>query len=149
MAKELRNRQAFYQYYVLEKVEAGMALIGSEVKSIRDASVSFTDSYVRLEGGEAFVVHLHIAEYKNAQAFGHDPLRRRKLLLHKREIAKLEKKVEQKGLTLIPLRIYFNKRGRAKIEVGVCRGKQLHDKRRAAKDRDSRREIEREMSRYR
>ena len=121
--KEIRNRQAFYQYHVLEKVEAGIALIGSEVKSIRDGKVSFTDSYVRLEKGEAFLVGCHIAEYPNAKTFGHEPTRRRKLLLHRREIKKLEKKVELKGHTLVPLRIFFNKRGFAKVDVGICKGK--------------------------
>ena len=148
MAKEIRNRQAFYQYHVLEKVEAGIALIGSEVKSIRDGNVSFSDSYVRLDGGEVFLVNCHIAEYKNAKVFGHEPLRRRKLLLRRREISKLEKKVEQKGLTLIPLRIYFNNRGFAKVDVGVCRGKKLHDKRQASRERESKRELRREMKRY-
>ena len=99
--REIRNRQAFYQYHVLEKVEAGLSLIGSEVKSIRDGNVSFTDSYVRMVDGEAFLVSCHIAEYKNATDFGHEPLRRRKLLLHRRELRKLEKKVETKGVTLI------------------------------------------------
>lgn len=148
-AREIRNRQAFFQYEVLEKVEAGLVLIGSEVKSIRDGNVSFADSYVRVDDGEAFLLSCHIAEYKNAKAFGHEPLRRRKLLLHRRELRKLEKKVETRGVTLIPLRIYFNARGIAKVEVGICRGKQLHDKRRTARERESEREIRREMSKYR
>lgn len=146
---QMRNRQAFYQYHVLEKVEAGMALMGSEVKSLRDGNASFTDSYVRLESGEAYLVGCHISEYPNAKEFGHEPRRRRKLLLHRRELRKLERRVEVKGLTLVPLRIYFNSRGIAKCEVGVCRGKQLHDKRKAAKDREGEREVQREMAEYR
>jgi len=147
--KEIRNRQAFYQFEILEKVEAGIALIGSEVKSIRDGNVSFTDSYVRIEGGEAFLVSCHIAEYKNAQTFGHEPRRRRKLLLRKREIAKLTKRVEQKGFTLVPLRIFFNNRGYAKLDVGIGRGKKRHDKRQSERERDSHRDLRREMAKYR
>jgi len=146
--KEIRNRQAYFAYEVLEKVEAGIVLIGSEVKSVRAGDVSFADAYVRIDGGEAWLVNLHIAEYKNAKDFGHEPRRRRKLLLHRREIRKLAEKAELKGLTLIPLRLYFTGRGFAKIEIGVCRGKKLHDKRESAKKRDAQREIDREMARY-
>jgi SsrA-binding protein len=147
-AREFRNRRAFYEYHVLEKVEAGLALIGSEVKSLREGSVNFADSYARVEDGEVFLVGCHIAEYKNARAFGHEPTRRRKLLLHRCEIRKLGKAAEIKGHTLVPLRIYFNKRGFAKVEIGVCRGKKLHDKRLAAREKETEREIRREMSRY-
>lgn len=147
-AKEIRNRQAFHLYHVLEKVEAGIALIGSEVKSVRAGDVSFADAYVRIQGGEAWLLNCHIAEYKNAKAFGHEPTRRRKLLLRRREIVKLAEKAELKGLTLVPLRIYFTARGIAKVEIGVCRGKKLHDKREAAKKRDTQREIDREVARY-
>jgi SsrA-binding protein len=145
-AKEFRNKKAFYEFHVLEKVEAGIALIGSEVKSIREGKVTFADSYARVDGGEIFLVGCHIAEYKNAASFGHDPLRKRKLLLRRREIEKLARKVAEKGLTLVPLRLYFNARGIAKIEIGVCRGKQLHDKRRALKEREGEQDIQRELS---
>lgn len=144
----IRNRKAFHEYHVLEKVEAGIVLIGSEVKSIREGNVNLTDSFARIDDGEVYLVNCHISEYKNAPTFGHEPRRKRKLLLHRREIRKLAKRVEAKGLTLIPLRLYFSTRGYAKVEVGVCRGKQLHDKRAAVRERDSEREIRRELSRY-
>jgi SsrA-binding protein len=146
--KEFRNRRAFYQFEVLEKIEAGIMLIGSEVKSIREGKINLTDSFARIEGDEIFLLHCHISEYKDAGSFGHEPLRRRKLLLHRREIEKLARRVEGKGLTLVPLKLYFNQRGIAKVELGLCRGKQLHDKRHAIKERDTQREIEREISKY-
>ena len=146
--KQIRNRQAFYEYEILEKFEAGIVLMGSEVKSIREGKVTFVDSYARIVGGEVFLVSLHIGEYKNAMAFGHDATRKRKLLLHNREIGKLQKRVEQKGLTLVPLRMYFTARALVKVELGLGRGKQLHDKRKTIKDRDSMRDVQREMSRY-
>jgi len=146
--REYRNRRAIREYHELERVEAGLALIGSEVKSLRDGNVNFAESYARIEGGEAWLIGCHISEYKNARVFGHEPTRRRKLLLHRREIGKLTKAVEIKGQTLVPLKIYFNARGIAKMQIGVCKGKQLHDKRQDAKKRDTEREIRREMSRY-
>jgi SsrA-binding protein len=147
-SREFKNRRAFHDFHVLEKVEAGIALVGSEVKSIRDGQVSLSDSFARVEDGEVFLYHLHIAEYKNAGSYGHEPLRRRKLLLRRREIHKLERRVEGKGLTLVPLRLYFSPRGFAKVEIGVCRGKQLHDKRKSIKERDLKRDLEREISKY-
>ena len=146
--KEFRNRRAYHEYHVLEKIECGVALIGSEVKSLRDGSVSFQDSYARLDGGEVFLVGCHISEYRNARFFGHEPTRRRKLLLHRQEIRKLQKLVEAKGQTLVPLRIYFTKRGIAKVEIGVCRGKKLHDKRQTERERDADRDIRHEISKY-
>jgi SsrA-binding protein len=147
-APEIRNRQAFYRYEVLEKVEAGLMLIGSEVKSIRAGDLNFADAYVRLSDGEAFLIGCHIGEYKNAPSFGHEPRRRRKLLLHRRELRKLEKKVDLKGLTLVPLRLFFNARGFAKVDIGICRGKKIHDKRAAAKEKDTNLEIRREIARF-
>ena len=147
MAKEIRNKKAFYQYHVLEKVEAGIALAGTEVKSIREGNVTLAESYARLDGHEVFLVDCHIPEYRAGGWTNHDPRRKRKLLLHKREIVKLKVRVEEKGLTIVPLRLYFNARGYAKIELGVCRGKQRHDKRQAMKARDAEREISRESRR--
>ena len=143
---QLRNKRAFHEYHVLEKVEAGIALQGTEVKSIRDGKITLGESYVRVDGDEVFLVNCHIPEYKPGSWTNHDPTRKRKLLLHKREIAKLRVRVEEKGLTIVPLRLYFNARGYAKVEVGVCRGKQLHDKRQAMKARDAKRDMERQMS---
>lgn len=145
--KEIRNKKAFYQYHVLEKVEAGIALQGTEVKSIRDGKISLTESYARVDGTEVFLVGCHIPEYRPGSWTNHDPLRKRKLLLHRREIRKLRARVEEKGLTLVPLRLYFNKRGYAKVEIGVCRGKRLHDKRESMKARDAERDIRRQMAR--
>ena len=147
MTKEIRNKKAFYQYHVLEKVEAGIALAGTEVKSIREGNVTLAESYARLDGHEVFLVDCHIPEYRAGGWTNHDPRRKRKLLLHKREIVKLKVRVEEKGLTIVPLRLYFNARGYAKIELGVCRGKQRHDKRQAMKARDAEREISRESRR--
>ena len=146
--KKFKNRRAYHDYHVLDKIEAGIVLIGSEVKSLREGNLSFAESYARIENGEAFIQGLHIAEYKNARLFGHEATRRRKLLLHKREIRKLYKAVAIKGQTLIPLKVYFNKRGIAKVMLGICKGKHAHDKRAAKRKRDSEREIRREISRY-
>jgi len=143
--KEFKNRRASYEYHILEKAEAGIVLTGSEVKSIREGKLNLSDSYARVDGGEVFLVNCHISEYKNA-SFGHEPLRKRKLLLHRREIRKLEKATAEKGLTLVPLRLFFNDRGYAKVEIGVARGKQRHDKRQSMKERESEREIRGEMS---
>ena len=145
--KDYRNRRAFYEYHIEEKVEAGIVLLGSEIKAIRDGKLNLSDSYARVDGKEVFLVNCHISEYKNA-SFGHEPLRKRKLLLHRKEIRKLQKRVAEKGLTLVPLRVFFNARGYAKVEIGIGRGKQHRDKRQALKDRDQKREIERQMSRY-
>ena len=145
--KDYRNRRAFYEYHIEEKVEAGIVLLGSEIKAIRDGKLNLSDSYARVDGKEVFLVNCHISEYKNA-SFGHEPLRKRKLLLHRKEIRKLQKRVAEKGLTLVPLRVFFNARGYAKVELGIGRGKQHRDKRQALKDRDQKREIDRQMSRY-
>ena len=129
------NRKAFFQYHVLERAEAGIALSGTEVKSIREGGLSFTDAYVDFRGGELFLVGCRIAPYSHGNQMNHTPERDRKLLLHKREILKLGGKVTGKGLTLIPLRAYL-RRGRVKLEIGLGRGKQAHDKREAIKRRD-------------
>jgi SsrA-binding protein len=137
------NRKARHDYLIEETIEAGIALVGTEIKSVRAGRVNLRESYVRIEGGEAWLLNAHIAVWPQAGAwFNHEPTRRRKLLLHREEIERLRGKVEQKGLTLVPLKIYFV-RGRAKVEVAVARGKKLYDKREALAERDSQREIER------
>ena len=146
--KEFKNRRAYHDYHVRDRIEAGIVLIGSEVKSLREGNLSFAESYARIENGEAFIQGLHISEYKNARMCGHEATRRRKLLLHKKEIRKLYKAVSIRGQTLIPLKVYFNKRGIAKVMLGICKGKHAHDKRDATRKRDSEREIRREISRY-
>ncbi|MEE2901973.1 MAG: SsrA-binding protein SmpB [Myxococcota bacterium] len=138
-----RNRKARHDYHVTDEFEAGMVLKGTEVKSLRDGKCQMVDAYVQIDNGEAFVHQLHIAEYKNGTIYNHEPKRLRKLLLKHSEIEKLDRQVTQKGMTLVPLEVYF-KQGRAKMKVGVCRGKKQHDKRAAIKDRDTKRDIRRQ-----
>lgn len=139
------NRQARHDFFILESVEAGLALTGTEIKSIRAGKVNLREAYARIEGGEAWLVGMHISPYEGAGGyFQHDPLRPRKLLLHRREIASLRAELGQKGLTLVPLRLYL-KRGRAKIELGLAKGKRLYDKRDSLAERDARRDVERAL----
>lgn len=141
---ELRNRQAYHEYFIDAKYEAGMVLLGTEVKSLRAGRASFNDSYCLIHKGEIWIKSLHIAEYSHGTVNNHDPLRDRKLLLEKREIKKIEAKLKEKGYTLVPLRIFFNDKNLAKIEIGLARGKKLYDKRESIKQKD----VEREMKRY-
>jgi len=143
----LRNRKAFHEYEVLESLECGMALFGSEVKSLRNRDVNFAQSYAIVEEGELYLIGMHIAPYKMANIMNHEPERRRKLLAHRREIGKLKRRVAERGLTLVPLKLYW-KAGRAKVQLGVVRGKQLHDKREAKREKDRSREAERQAQRY-
>jgi SsrA-binding protein len=144
----IRNRRAFHDYEISEKLEAGIALLGSEVKSLRDQRASMGDGYVEFRGGEAWLVGVTINEYPWANRFNHEPQRRRKLLMHKREIKKLDVKVSQRGFTLVPLAIYL-KGGRIKIEIGVARGKRQFEKREATKAAEARREVDRAIKRSR
>jgi SsrA-binding protein len=137
-----QNRKARHDYEVLASFEAGLALQGTEVKSIRAGKVTLKDSYARVERGEVFLVHLHINPYEAASHFNHDPERPRKLLLHRWEIRRLVGQLEQRGLTLVPLRLYL-KNGRAKVELGLVRGKRQYDKRQDIGQRDAQRAIER------
>jgi SsrA-binding protein len=139
------NRRAFHEYHIDDRVEAGLALVGSEVKSLRDGRVNLKDAYARFVGEELFLIGVHISPYGPASQFGHDPERHRKLLLHRREIDKLRGKIKERGLTLIPLRLYWV-RGRAKAELGLGRGKKLHDKREAIRERTEKREVDRAMA---
>jgi SsrA-binding protein len=139
------NRKAYHDYFVEEKFEAGIMLQGTEVKSLRDGRVNLQDSYASVKGGEAFLHHCHISPYSHGNIMNHEPLRTRKLLLHRKEINKLLSKTQQQGLTLIPLRIYFSKRGLAKIELGLAKGKKQHDRRASIKNREASREVERAM----
>ena len=141
------NRKAGFRFEILEKVECGLALVGSEVKSLRDRNASIEEAYVRIDGEELWLIGAHIAPYSFANVQNHDPLRKRKLLVHRHEIRKLRPKVEQKGLTLIPLRIFFNARGLAKVSIALARGKTLGDKRQTMKAREHKREIDRAMRR--
>ena len=144
MAKEsmklvANNKKAYHDYFVDEKYEAGLVLHGTEVKSLRMGKCSIKESFIRIEDGEVFVYGMHISPYEMGNIFNKDPLRPKKLLMHKAEIHKLLGKIKEKGFTLVPLQVYF-KDGRAKIEIGLCRGKKLYDKRQDIAKKDQRRE---------
>ena len=139
------NKKARHLYEFLEKYEAGLALMGSEVKSLRLGRISFKDGYVKFQDGEAFLIGVHIAPYENAGYAGHEPERPRKLLLHTAEINAMRVKVEQKGLTVVPVRVYF-KNGRAKVEIALARGKKVFDRRDDLKNRDLARDAARELA---
>lgn len=132
---EIKNRQAYFNYFVEEEYEAGIALMGTEIKSIRASMASIKDSYIRIKNNEAYIINMYIAKYESASIFNHDEYRERKLLLHKTEIKKMAEKVKLDGLTLVPLAIYI-KNGKAKVKVGLCKGKKTYDKRNTIKERD-------------
>lgn len=140
---DIRNRSAFHDYFIEDRYEAGMVLLGTEVKSIRAGKVSFNDSFCLLHQGEVWLKSLHIAEYSHGNLNNHDPLRDRKLLLQKREIRKIETKLKEKGFTLVPLRIFFNDRHKLKVEIGLAKGKKHFDKRDTLRKKDAEREMKR------
>jgi SsrA-binding protein len=137
------NRKAFHDYFIEERYEAGVMLQGTEVKSLREGRVNLQDSYASVRGSKVFLHQCHISPYSHGNIMNHDPTRVRKLLLHKTEIHKLLGKTQQRGLTLIPLRIYFTKRGYAKVELGLAKGKKLYDRRETIKSREAGREVQR------
>jgi len=139
------NRKALHDYAIEEKLEAGIVLKGTEVKSLREGQVNLRDSYASVDHGELVLHHCHISTYSHGNIMNHDPVRPRKLLLHRKEINKLLGKTQQKGLTLVPLRIYFSPRGLAKVEIALARGKKQYDRREAIKDREAGRELARAM----
>lgn len=136
---EFKNKKAYFDYSILEEIEAGLVLVGTEIKSIRKGSANLKDSFVVIKNNEAMVLNMYIDVYFEGNQFNHDPRRTRKLLLHKKEIQKLREKVSQDGVTLIPLKMYF-KKNHVKILVGVCKGKKLYDKRESIKKKDLERE---------
>jgi SsrA-binding protein len=140
------NRKAGFEYFLFERFEAGLALKGSEIKSIRAGQVSLAESYIRVDEDQAWLIEAHIAPYVQANRFNHDPKRSRRLLLHRKEIREMWDAVRQKGMTIVPIRVYL-KNGRAKLEIAVAKGKKLHDKREAIARRDAEREMDREASR--
>ncbi len=142
-----KNRAAFHHYEVLQKLECGLVLTGTEVKSLREGHVAFADAFASVVEGELFLYNLNISEYKMGNRFNHVAVRKRKLLAHAREIRKLKAATEQKGFTLVPLGMHWS-RGKAKVELGVVRGKQLHDKRDSIKKRDQQRDVQRVMRQY-
>jgi SsrA-binding protein len=142
---EIRNRAAYHEYQIEEKYDAGMVLVGTEVKSIREGKLSFADSFCMFFKNELWVRNLHIAEYRFGTTNNHIAVHDRKLLLNRRELRKLEAKLKDKGYTIIPLRVYFNEKGLVKMQIGLGKGKKLHDKRESIKQRDTDREIKRYM----
>jgi SsrA-binding protein len=143
-----QNRRAAHEYFLEERYEAGLVLTGTEIKSIRAGKAQIKDAYVQIEHGQATLLNAHIAIYETGGYSNHDPLRERKLLLHKKQIRKLFEQVRQKGYTLVPIKLYLLK-GRAKLEIALARGKKLYDKREAIKERETKRELERALGRRR
>ena len=141
-----QNKKAYHDYFVLEKLEAGLELFGTEVKSIRQGKINLKDSWCFVKDGEMFVNGMHISPYEQGNIFNRDPLRTKRLLLHKREIRRFYAQVKQDGLAIVPLSVYF-KKGRAKVEIGLCKGKKLYDKREVAAKKDAQRDIERSLRR--
>lgn len=141
---EIKNRTAFYEYHIEDTYTAGIVLTGTEVKSLRSGKASFNDSYCIMHRGELWIRSLHIAEYSHGTANNHDPVRERKLLLNKRELKKVEGRIKEKGYSIVPLKLFFNEKNLVKIEIGLGKGKKLHDKRETVKQRD----VEREIRRY-
>jgi SsrA-binding protein len=137
-----QNRKAFHDYFIEDKLEAGISLLGTEVKSIRQGKVNLKDSYITIKDSEAFLLNCHISPYSHGNIMNHDPVRNRKLLMHRKEISKLQAKTAQKGYSLIPLKIYL-KDQRIKVEVGIARGKRQYEKRESIKRKEADREIER------
>ncbi len=143
------NKKAYRNFELVERFEAGLELLGTEVKSLRAGQADLNGSYARVREGQCWLVGATIAQYHQASAANHEPTRKRKLLLHKAEIRRITTKLEQRGFTLVPLRIYFNQKGLAKMELALARGKRQYDKRRAITERDQRRDIDRSMKKYR
>ena len=139
-----QNKKAYHDYFILEKYEAGIELFGTEVKSVRAGKINLKDSWCHVRNGEIFAMGMHISPYEHGNIFNRDPMREKRLLMHKKEIKQLYSKIKQEGLTVIPLTVYF-KNGRAKLEIGLCKGKKLYDKREAAAQKEAERKIERGM----
>ncbi len=139
------NKKAYFNYEIIESLEAGIALLGSEVKSIRDGRVSLKDSFAEIKNGEVFLLHMNISPYEQANIFNHDPLREKKLLLHRQQIKRLIGKIREKGYTLIPTKVFLNEKGKVKVEISLAKGKRTYEKKRAIKERDIEREIRSEL----
>ena len=139
------NRKAYHEYHILDKYEAGIELFGTEVKSLREAQANLKESYVIVRKNQAWISGMHINRYSNTGHEGHDPTRNRRLLLNKREILKIKQNIEQKGLTVVPLKLYFSENGWAKVEIGLAKGKKIFDKKSSIKERDIKRDMQREL----
>lgn len=138
------NKKAFHDYFILDTYEAGIELKGTEIKSVRKGSANLKDAFIRIKDNEAFIENMHIAPYEQGNRFNHDPLRTRKLLLHKKEIRKLQKEVKENGLTIVPTKLYFNT-SKAKLEIALAKGKKLYDKRQDIKAKDAKRDVEKAL----
>lgn len=141
------NKAAYHNYEIVERFEAGIALLGSEVKSIREGRISLKDSHAEVKGGEVFLLNSHISPYEPANRFNHEPLRERKLLLHHREIKRLIGKIKEKGFTLIPTKVMLNEKGKVKVEISLAKGKRTYQKKEAIKERELKREVQAELKR--
>ncbi len=141
----IKNKKASFEYFILERYEAGIQLLGTEIKSIRAAKANITDAYCAFVGSDLYVFNLHIAEYSHGSFYNHEPKRDRKLLLSKRELKKISNKLKDQGITLIPLTLFINERGFAKLEIGLAQGKKLYDKRESIKTKDIEREMKRKL----
>ena len=139
-----QNKKAYHDFFILDTFEAGIELQGTEIKSVRKGSVNLKDSFIRIKNDEAYIENMHIAPYEQGNRFNHEPLRTRKLLLHKKEIKKLQKEVKESGLKIVPTKLYFNT-AKLKVEIALARGKKLYDKRQDLKEKDSKRDIERAL----
>jgi len=144
-----KNKKAYHDYEIVEKFEAGMVLEGSEVKAIREGRVNLKDSYVEIKRGEAYLISCHIGPYSNASYNNHEPERVRKLLLHRQELKKMDKKIKTRGVAIIPLKMYFNPKGRVKIEIAISKGKRAYDKKQAIMQKDIQRDMDRELKKFR
>jgi SsrA-binding protein len=144
-----KNKKATFNYEILETYEAGIALVGSEVKSVREGRISLKESYAEIKGGEVFLVNCHISPYEASNRFNHDPLRERKLLLHRREIKRLTGKTQEKGLTLVPTKVLISEKGKVKVEIALAKGKRAYQKREAIRERDRDREMQAELKKWR
>ena len=143
--KEISNRSASYHYAIEQRLVAGMVLLGTEIKSLRQGKASFNDSYCFMQQGELWIKSLHIAEYSHGTSNNHDPVRERKLLLSRKELRKIENKTKEKGYTIVPLRIFLSENGYAKLEIALARGKNTYDKRHSIKAKDAERELKRDL----
>ncbi len=147
-SRQIKNKKAYYNFELVEKVEAGISLVGTEVKSLREGLGELEGAYARIKGSECWLVGCKIAQYAQASRNNHEPTRDRKLLLHKKQIEKIKIKLEQRGFTLVPLRIYFNDRGLAKVEIALARGKRQYDKRRKLQSEQQKRDLARTFKKY-
>ena len=144
-----KNKKAYFNYELLETYEAGIVLVGSEVKSIREGRISLKESYAEIKEGEVFLVNCHISPYEASNRFNHDPLRERKLLLHRKEIKRLAGKTQERGLTLVPTKVQINDKGKVKVEIALAKGKRAYQKREAIRERDRDREMQAELKKWR